>query len=533
MRCFIENLGRKLIVFAGTAAFAVGSTLAIAQSEADLPDIGRPGGALVSKIDEYDIAMMALRELHSQGVLIEDPESTEYIQSLGTRLAAQSLDGAAHFHYVVFDDSDINAEAFPGGTIICNYGLILATENESELAGVLAHETAHVTQHHFVREVAASTRQTLTAAAAMLAAIVVGAMGGGAPAVEGGIAAAEGMMAQQEINFTRGEEREADRIGMGYLAAAGYDPEGMADAFEMLQQHYGYEESLIPKFLQNHPVTPDRIADARARAAHLERPRNYRDSVSYGLIKERLRVITASEDYDILGYYEKRLRDESAPSLSDQYGEALALMKLDRPRQAVQILQPLISRNQSITLLRSALGQAQVAAGDVQGGLRTFADAEVLFPRNVPLTVRYAEALIKVGRPKLAHDLLNDLFNVSEPTPRQIQLIAQAASAAGDTGDAYDYMGEYYISNGNLMLASQQFELALEAPNLTNVQRERFRARLTEIRAFITEERRENHGRLPGDQQFDGPAFSESPQMNNPPWNERPLLGGSSSEPTR
>ncbi len=267
MRSVVHNLRQKLIVFAGTAVFTVGSTLAIAQSEADLPDIGRPGGSVVSKYDEYDIAMMALRELHAQGDLIEDPESDEYIQSLGTHLAAQSLDGAAHFHYVVFNDSEINAEAFPGGTVICNYGLIIATDNESELAGVLAHETAHVTQHHFVREVNASTRQTLTAAATMLAAIVIGAMGGGAPAVEGGIAAAQGMLAQQQINMSRGIEEEADRIGMGYLAAAGFDPEGMPNAFEMLQQHYGYEESLIPKLLQNHPVTPDRIADARARGA--------------------------------------------------------------------------------------------------------------------------------------------------------------------------------------------------------------------------------------------------------------------------
>jgi beta-barrel assembly-enhancing protease len=511
MRFLPHNLGHKLIVVAGVAAFTVGSTLAIAQSETDLPEIGIPGGGIVSRDDEYAIAQMAMRELRAQGVLIEDPESSEYIQSLGTRLAAQSLDGAAHFHYFVYNEADLNAEAFPGGTIICNYGLILATQRESELAGVLAHETAHITQHHFAREVQASERQTLTAAAAMLAAIVIGAMGGGAPAVEGGIAAAQGMMVQQEINFTRGEEQEADNIGMGYLAAAGFDPEGLPDAFETLEQHYGYEEGLIPKFLLDHPVTADRIADARARAAHFVRPRDLKDSVDYGLVKERLRVITASEDYDILGYYHRQLSASSGPSLADEYGLALALMERHQPRPAVDILRPLVAQDQGVILLRSALGQALVAAGDVQDGLKTFADAEVLFPRNVPLSVRYAEALIKVGRPKQAHDLLNDLFNVTEPTPRQIQLIAQAANAAGDTGDAYDYMGEYYIANGNLVLATQQFQLALEAPHLTNVQRERFRARLAQIRDFLAEERRANHGRLPNEQPLDSRSLSASP----------------------
>jgi beta-barrel assembly-enhancing protease len=525
MRCLLQNLRLKLIVFAGAAAFTVGSTLAIAQSESDLPEIGRPGGDIVSKDDVYAIGMMALRELRAQGVILEDPESSEYIQSLGTRLAAQSLEGAAHFHYFIYDEADINAEAIPGGVIVCNYGTVLATDNESELAGVLAHETAHITQNHFLRSVQASTRQTLTAAAAMLAAIVIGAMGGGAPAVEGGIAAAQGMMVQQEINYTRTQENEADRIGMQYLAAAGFDPEGMPDFFETFEQRYGYGESLLPKFLVDHPVTPDRIADAKARAAHLERPKNLKDSVSYGLIKERLRVITASEDYDILGYYRRQLSSTSTPTLGDEYGYAIALLDRHQPQEAVNILEPLVAQNQSVILLRSALGQAQVAAGQVPAGLKTFADAEVLFPRNVPLSIRYAEALIKVGQPKQAHTLLDDLFNTAEPTPRQIQLIAQAANAAGDTGDAYDYMGEYYISNGNLVLASQQFELALRAPHLTNVQRERFRARLAEIRDFLAEERRENHGRIPGDQQLDSRSLSASPLIEgNPvdPWGGAP-----------
>ncbi len=524
MRFLPHNVLQQLIVFTGTAAFTVASTLAIAQAENDLPDIGRPAGAIISKNDEAAISMMALRELRSENAILEDPESNEYIQTLGTRLAAQSIDGAANFHYVIYNAPDPdgwNAEAVGGGggagTIICGYPLIIATQSESELAAVLAHETAHITQHHLAREVEASTRQTLTAAATMLAAIIIGAMGGGAPAVEGGIAAAEGMMYQQQINFTRGEEEEADRVGMGYLAAAGFDPESMGDFWEVALQRFGYEESLVPKFLENHPIWPDRIADARARAAHMERPRSLKDSVDYGLIKERLRVITADEDYDILGYYQKQLSEGEGLTLDLKYGEALALMKVNRPKDAVKVLEPLVAQNQDVILLRSALGQAQVAAGEVQDGLKTFATAEVLFPRNVPLTVRYSEALIKVGEAKEAEQLLDDLFNFSEPTPRQIQLIAQAASAAGETGDAYDYMGEYYISNGQLLLATQQLELALRAPRLTNVQRERYSARLAEVRDFLAQERRENHGRLPRDQQLDGSSLGASPQFDGNP----------------
>jgi len=107
----------------------------------------------------------------------------------------------------------------------------------------------------------------------------------------------------------------------------------------------------------------------------------------------------------------------------------------------------------------------------------------------VPVTVRYAETLLKAGQARRAHELLLDLFNNDTPTPEQIRLTALAASAAGDTGDAYYYMAEYHLSSGDLMLATQQLDLALTEPRLTEVQRKRFVARREEIRDFLREQR--------------------------------------------
>ena len=130
-----------------------------------------------------------------------------------------------------------------------------------------------------------------------------------------------------------------------------------------------------------------------------------------------------------------------------------------------------------------------MAAGRQDEALATFAAAVALFPRNIPLTVRYAEALIKAQQPALAHQLLLDLFNNTQPTPAQIRLTALAASAAGETGDAYYYMAEFHISSGNLMLATQQLDLALTEANLTDVQRKRYFARREEIRGYLREQR--------------------------------------------
>ncbi len=490
---FRPALPQRIAAVLAAVAFSVCSTLAFAQAEMNLPAIGEPAGTVLDKNDEFAYGMMVERMERAEGQILDDPESQEYIDSLGTRLAAQSQMGAAHFHYYVIRQSDINAFSVPYH-IFCNYGTILAIDNESELAAILAHETAHATQHHIAREIMAESHQTLAMAAEMIAAVLLGAVGGGAPAIEGGVAAAQGLAAADQLKFSRTVEEEADRIGMQYLYKAGFNPEAMADAFEILQQRYGYEDSLIPAFLIDHPVTSDRIADARARAAELPGQRHVKSSIDFGLIRARLRVITAGTSYDILGYFRKRLSERGPPTLADLYGEALAYMKVGQPKKAVQILKPLTVQYQQVTLLRSALGQAEIAAGEKQAGLATFAEAERLFPRDLPLTVRYAQALIKTGDPQLANTLLNDLFNFVEPTPGQIQLIAQAAHDAGDEGDAHDYLGEYYISLGNLALAAEQLQFALKSPGITDVQRQRFAARLLQVRNAMADVKRHEEG---------------------------------------
>jgi beta-barrel assembly-enhancing protease len=453
----------------------------------DLPDMGSPAAAILSQSDEYRYGAMVTQQFRDQNALIEDPEVTEYLQSLGMKLAAQSQMGARDFHFFCIKDSAINAFAVPGGYVFVHYGLVLATHNESELASVLGHEIAHVTQHHIARAIRAQSQQSLTSAAAMLAAILLGAMGGGGQAVEGGIAAAQGMAVQQQINFTRENEWEADRIGIGYLYGAGFNTQAMGDFFETVSRSQGLATTYIPALLLDHPVTSDRIAEARARAAQWP-VRKPTESLSYTLIRERLRVLTAPGDVDITRQYAQKVA-QGHNDLGTRYGQALALLAANRPAEAARILDKLTQEHEGLTLLHIALAQAEAKAGQSNDALSTFQHALGLFPRNVPLTVRYAETLMAQGKAKEAHLVLLDLFNNEPPTPDQIHLTALAASAAGDAGDAYYYMGEYQIAGGNLPLAVQQYQLALAAPNLTQVQRQRFQARLDEIREYLASTR--------------------------------------------
>lgn len=455
-----------------------------------LPDLSSPANAMISRSEQYQIGYSVMLQMRQQGAIFDDPETQEYIQGIGERLASQSTDGGGNFHYTVLKSDEFNAFAVSGGFVFIFSEDLLGTHTESELAGIMAHETAHITQNHLARGLQAQQQATMTSLAVMLATILLGALGGGGgDAIEGGILASQGLAAQQQINFTRSEEAEADRIGIQYLAAAGFDPEGMADAFERLERQRGIQDSWVPAMLINHPADSDRIAEERALAAQYP-PTPNTSSPDYYLVRERVRVLTAPGDQDIQRVYAQKIANGDH-SLGTLYGDALALMQDNKAAQAVPILKKLVAEHSDLHLLYAALGQAQAKAGEMKDALATFRVAEELFPRNVPVTVRYAQTLMAAGKNAQAHDVLLDLFNNVEPNLDQIELTARAASAAGDLGDAYYYMGEYQIGNGNLPLAAQQYQLALRTPHLTSVQRKRISARLREVRDYLASARQQ------------------------------------------
>lgn len=464
--------------------------------QSTLPDLGSSANTVITKADEYQLGRMMMRNLRQENAYFDDPETTEYLQSVGSRIAVEAQDGGQSFTFFGVRDKAINAFALPGGFIGMNTGLITRTSSESELAGVMAHEIGHVVQRHIARAYIAQRSSSLTALAGLLGAVLIGAVTGSADAGMGVMAISQGAAMQQQINFTRMEESEADRVGINFLAESGFDPNGMAGFFSTIMRERGNELDEIPSLLLSHPLDQVRIAEARARVGAMPGYPRRPDSASYPYIRERVRVLAAASDADLRGYYETmRRNDPGNPSLV--YGAALAEMKSGSPATAAMLLKSLANEQPKLTLLQIALAQAQYAAGQKNDAVATYERALAVSPRHVPLSIRYAETLLDMGRAKKAHQLLLDLFNVETPTPEQVKLIALAASAAGDTGDAYYYMSEYHISSGDLMLATQQLDLALASPDLTAVQRKRFQARREEIRGYLREQRNDRSGRAP------------------------------------
>jgi Zn-dependent protease with chaperone function len=478
----MSTLIPALIICAGSPAFS---------TDMNLPDIGTQANVTISLEEEYRLGSMVVRGLRDQGQIIEDPEINEYLQNLGAQLASFAKLSGQEFQFFAVKDSEINAFALPGGFVGINAGLLLATRSESELAGVLAHEISHVTQRHIARSIAAESRNSIVSSAAMLAAILVGAAGS-PDAAMAGLAAMQSVALNNQMTFSRANETEADNVGINLLSRAGYDPNGMWQFFEVLQRQNGTaNEADMPSILRSHPVTLERIAETRSRAAKYSI--KAANSMSYNLIRERMRVAMTPTGESPLQHYSSKTEDELNKDISLQYGKALALMNSNRSTEAAQLLNDLQANHLTVMQFHTALGLAQMASNNQQVAISTLTRAYELFPRNIPVTVRYAEVLLQAGNPKLAHQVLLDLFNTVTPTPDQTKLIAMAANSAGEVAEAYYYMAEYQLMGGDLSLAMSQLQMALAVPNISSIQRARFQSRLEEIQKAMPRKNRSNN----------------------------------------
>lgn len=497
-----NSLLTLVTVLAATAAVGVGWATGAGQSggtgsavEQNLPDLGGPANAAVSLDDEYQAGLGWFRQTEQSGAVLDDPEVSDYIQEIGhslsSRAEADIIYGQHKFYYFVVRDAVINAYAMPGGFIAINSGTILATHNESQLAGVMAHETAHVTQRHLVRGLIDQSHAGLASTAAMLAAILLGATAGhgSTGAMEGGILAAQSAGIQHQINYTRSNEFEADRIGIGTMATAGYDPLGMATFFQELDR-YSPDPSRVSAvgFLIDHPLSAERVAESRNRAEQMGRV-HHEDSLGYRLMRERLRSLVQDPKL-VRNYYASLVKNGAGLSIEERYGRDTADIAMKNPAAALGDLQALVREYPKVNQFYGALGQAYLHNGQLRESQDVLDKALILFPRNVPITIRLSETLMRSGDNKRAQLLLDDLFNVVEPSPDQTKLIAKAASQAGDLADSYYYMSFYWVMIGDLKMSAAQLQLALAMPGLDPVQRGRFSARLDEIKAAMPKSRK-------------------------------------------
>ena len=280
------------------------NVLFAANENISLPDFGDSAGSVISPSYERRLGQMFLKQVRHFSRIIDDPEVESYIQALGYNLSSHSDNTEQPFTFFMIDNPVSNAFAGPGGMIGINSGVILNSESESEFAGVVAHEIAHVTQRHLARTFEEAKKFSLPTAAAMIGALIIATQDPAAG--QAAITGIAGFNVQNQINFTRENEEEADRIGISLLAKSDYDPRGMPAFFERLQKISKFSQSNAPDFFRTHPLTTSRIADSRSRAESYPE-KKFKNSHTYELIRYKLLVKTLKTPKEAILFLRNRL----------------------------------------------------------------------------------------------------------------------------------------------------------------------------------------------------------------------------------
>ena len=449
-----------------------------------LPELGDASSDALSEHAERELGAKTMAQLRSSGAVLDDPEVTAYLQSLGQRLAASDRAIAgAHFEFFAVPDRSINAFALPGGYIGVNTGLILTARSESELAAVLAHEIIHVSQRHIARQVQAQSGSQLLSLAAMLAGLVAASTGNGQVA-QAAIAGATAGTIQSQLNYTRAHEREADRIGFELLVGAGLDPAAMANFFRRLQQHSRTRESSLPGYLRSHPLTHERIAEAQNRALSA-RYRQVVDSPDFALVQGLLKSYRGDSAAAV-----ERLEGELASAGAAQapalhYGLAAALLRHQAFDRAMAHIGKVGEAGLRHPMVEALAGQILHQAGRHDEAIARYRSALEDYPHHRQLQQDYPRALLRAGRHAEAASFARQQLARLRGNEELHLVAAEADAKLGRTLSSHYHQGEAYAARGNLGAAVEQLEIALKAAGGDEITRQIAESRLREMRVEL------------------------------------------------
>ena len=377
----------------------------------ELLDPGELSETFISPQLEKRLSKEFMREVHRHLPLNDDAIINDYIQHLGNKLVTHAPTKRKKFHFLVVNDSSFNAFAGPGANIVINSGTMVTANTESELAAVMSHEIAQVAGHHIERLLENAKNTEMVATAGMLASMIIGsAYGGGrsnsqSGSLVSGVAMASMVGAAQHlINFTREHEIIADNVGMKILYQSSFNPRAMANIFERMHRlHYGYG-SEIPSFLLTHPVTSDRIAEAKNRASQYGAVTTEVQDI-FSLVRARVLALTANNSPRTIKNLQTQFKQQKK-SAAAQYGLALLLCRELKFTQARSIAENLQQKHPHEVLFQMLLAQLTSTDKDLTKTLTILNTALAQHGNYYPLIVQYGETLLASGRATVARDFL-------------------------------------------------------------------------------------------------------------------------------
>ncbi|MCE7913774.1 MAG: M48 family peptidase [Nitrosomonas sp. PRO4] len=481
----------------------------------ELPDLGDVSQVTLTPHQERQLGLRIMRQIRADPSYLDDSEIASYLSNLGHRLIANSDETSANqsFEFFAIQDPSINAFALPGGFMGFNSGLIIAAQSESELAAVMSHEIAHVTQKHLARMIAAQKYDWVKSIAAL--AVAIAAARSNAQASSAILVASQASIIQSKLDFTRKHEKEADRIGLDILLDAGFDPQGMPAFFERLQRAGRFHETGAPSYLRTHPITYERIADIQNRTREMPY-RQVPDSIDFLLVRAKLRAMQG-KPHDAVVQFKARLDDKRYTNeVVERYGYIHALLRDKKAKQAKKELAHLyhiLEKAQDGSILNNhVLGKpirveyknvisgamiealsasVKLANGEINEAFKTYQNALKIYPQHRALIHGYANALIQNKQNERALEFLNKQLRVIQNDPQLHSLQAQCYALLGDKMLEHRALAEVYYLKGHFKAAADQLKIALQSDNGNFYQLSSIESRLKQMQGFIEEDEKD------------------------------------------
>lgn len=454
-----------------------------------LPDLGESARAdfppqLERKIGESIMNEIRLRE----PTYIDDDDVNDYLASIGARLVAASDDPGANLHFFAIRDRTVNAFAMFGGFVGINSGTVLTAQSESELAGVMAHEISHVTQHHLARQIAKEKQNSIATMIAMGVAILAARSNGDLAGAA--VASAQAGAVQAQLAYSRDFEREADRVGYQMLEKAGFEVAGMAAFFERLQKAGRVYENNAPVYMRSHPVTVERISDMQNRAQKVPY-RQLLDSLEFLLVRAKLTAQDGPAS-ERAAEFARVLRERKfVAEAATRYGLVYALLRAKDSAGAEREMEALKRLKLVSPLLSRLAAEVRDAVGDSSAALKLYADAVKQFPQSRSLAYAYAEALYAGRRYEEAQRFLDLQQQTHSQDFRLYGLQAKIFSAQGKRLQQQRAQAEFYFLQGRLKQAVEQLQFAQQSTDGNFFEHSAVDARLRELRKQVIEEEKE------------------------------------------
>ena len=441
----------------------------------ELPEWGDSAALILTPADEKRIGRQFMRQLLKERSYIADPELNFYLNQLGARVAEHaSLRGVPITVHLV-QNPTLNAFAVPGGHITFHTGLLLEAADESELAAVMGHEIAHISQRHLPRMLAKAEASKLPAAAAILASVLVGGQAGLA-----GLTATNAALLSNQLAYTREFEREADSIGIKLLARADYDPAAMGRFFEKLDRHGGLGDE-IPEFLRTHPLSYTRVAEAESRAAAYP-PMEYPSSRAFWLAQAKIRALYTPPPREMADYFtDLAARTSGARQDAAVYGLALTQRQLRQFEAARATLKPLLDAHPGEPAVQLAQADIDFASGNPAAAARRYEQLIESQPQLVYVTHYQAEALIAAGDPASAKRIIRHQLRRHKEMLTLYPLLSKSNAKLGMLAEAHQANAEYHAALGDYPSAVSSLKLALRESAPEGYLHQSISARLSEL----------------------------------------------------